>query len=110
MRLKFAAKTLGLQPPILVAWGVAEMVYKLFGAACVLTSGTDGTHKEGSLHYKGMAIDLRTRDLTVDQRMGVFHYLRAILEPLGYDVVVEPDHFHVEYDPKSGENFTSRVA
>jgi len=52
-----------------------------------------------SLHYKGLAIDLRTRDL----KSGVAEKLiRLLKEKLGrsYDIVLEPDHIHLEYDPK----------
>ena len=30
----------------------------------IITSTTDGKHKKGSLHYLGLAVDLRTKDLT----------------------------------------------
>ena len=65
----------------------------------IITSARDGEHSEGSLHYEGKAIDLRTRDLP-----------KALIEELAadlaaglgtaWDVVIEDDHVHVEFDPK----------
>lgn len=36
----------------------------LFGEPLVVTSGKDGAHAVGSLHYDGRAVDLRTKDKT----------------------------------------------
>lgn len=66
---------------------------------CVITSRFDGLHSENSLHYKGLALDFRTRDLTFGQQ----HIWVALCEEaLGphWDVVLEKDHLHVEFDPK----------
>ena len=66
---------------------------------CVITSGTDGRHGENSLHYKGLALDFRTRDLTLGQQK---IWLALCEEKLGedWDIVLEKDHMHVEYDEK----------
>jgi RHS repeat-associated protein len=65
----------------------------------VVTYTTNGTHSKNSLHYSGNAIDLRTRNLTSDERKKV---VASLKEELGsdYDVIDEEDHIHVEYDPK----------
>lgn len=64
-----------------------------------ITSISDGKHSKNSLHYKGRAVDIRTRTL-----MGITPQQMAarIKDDLGkdYDVVVEATHLHVEYDPK----------
>ena len=67
---------------------------------CTITSGSDGTHMTGSLHAKGNALDYRTSHLTSEQRSSV---AAACKEALGenFDVVLESDHLHVEYDPKA---------
>lgn len=62
-----------------------------------ITSGNDGKHSKHSLHYKNKAIDIRTRDM--EQKEKVW---RRIKYTLGrdYDVILEDDHIHIEYDPK----------
>lgn len=90
-----------------------EMVYALWrfvsvfdghGLECIVTSGADSTHKPGSLHYKGRALDFRTKHIPAEQRKLV---LRDLQEELGedFDVLLEGvgkpnEHLHVEYDPK----------
>lgn len=65
----------------------------------VITSGCEGSHMKGSLHYIGEALDFRTRDLTFAEQ--VLWRDRCVQE-LGpdYDVVLEKDHLHIEYQPK----------
>lgn len=62
----------------------------------VITSTYEGTHGEGSLHYCNDAIDVRVPD-----RHGITAK-RDLKVKLGkdYDVVLESDHIHIEYDPK----------
>jgi len=77
----------------------AEYVFGQYGIVPVITSGTDGTHRANSLHYSGDALDFRRRD--ADQAgvtQLVFDGLRYYLGQ-EYDIVLEPDHFHVEFDP-----------
>ena len=64
----------------------------------LVTSGNDSVHMEGSLHYQDRALDFRTRDLTRDE---VTQWAGEIERRLGpdYDVVIESDHLHVEYQP-----------
>ena len=68
------------------------------GKELVVTSCTDGKHMKGSKHYSGYAIDIRTRHLNALEisKLAWFksHYERV------YDMVVEKDHIHVEYDPE----------
>jgi len=64
----------------------------------IVTSTTDGKHKKGSKHYKGLAVDLRTRDLTDEQITSYFNALKLALIRL-CDVVKETDHIHVEFEP-----------
>lgn len=78
----------------------AEYTFQANGYSCVCTSGIDGKHMEGSLHYKAKAVDLRSRHVSAEMLPKIVDELR---ERLGkdYDVVVEGDHIHVENDPKS---------
>ena len=76
----------------------ARSAYAKHGKDVVITSGIDGTHRPNSLHYKGLALDLRTNHLTDGQRVEIMNDLRSLLGD-DYDVVFEGDHFHLEYDP-----------
>jgi hypothetical protein len=89
----------GLQPEILLAIIEAREIYRDLNAELIITSLLDGKHMPGSFHYKGLAVDLRTRHLTKTDRALVAARLRVALGP-EYDVVLEKTHMHVEYDPK----------
>lgn len=79
----------------------------------VVTSAVDGKHMRGSLHYSGAAIDLRfwryverweetATGWRAELKPQYWHLIEDLRERLGpdYDVVVEDDHLHVEYDPE----------
>lgn len=87
----------GLTPQMAIAYTIACRCYGQYD--CVITSASDGKHGPNSLHYKGQALDLRTRHINGQGLQLVVDKLR---EALGaqYDVVLESDHIHVEFDPK----------
>jgi len=100
LRLKPGVRLLGLQPQAVLGIMVARTVYAAFGIPeLVVTSVTDGKHGRGSLHYKGLAFDLRTRNVDPDI---IPSLVAALKDALGseFDVVFEGDHIHVEWDPK----------
>ena len=99
MRLKNGASINGICPDIIVALAPAAVIWERHGQELVITSGTDGKHSEGSLHYSGLALDFRTRYFGADQVVEVAADLRKALG-VDYDVVIEPSHIHCEYDPK----------
>jgi len=92
-----------LAPQMAVAYTIACGVYakhtgNTFGQ-CVITSASDGVHSPNSLHYSGKALDLRTKHLIP----AVVPFLvRDLKLALGeqFDVVLETDHIHLEFDPK----------
>lgn len=86
-------------PQLLNALLQASQVYQVHSAALVITSLSDGTHKQGSLHYRGYAADLRTRDIPPQNVPTLVRDLRRSLGT-DFDVVVEGDHIHIEYDPQ----------
>lgn len=100
--LKQGVSTRGIRPELVVAILAAKDVYNLYGVPFVITSLTDGVHSQTSLHYAGCAVDLRTRDIRGDQAKRVI--VEGIKEALGgspdYDVILEKDHIHLEYQPK----------
>jgi len=65
----------------------------------VITSAVEGRHMRKSKHYTGEALDYRIYYLTHDEK---HDFLENMTEALGddYDVVMQKDHLHIEYDPK----------
>jgi Hedgehog amino-terminal signalling domain len=101
LSLKPGVKIDKLQPQMALALVVAHDVYRELGASCTITSGNDGEHMDGSLHYEGFAVDLRTRDLLPVNKGIVVERLKTRLGS-EFDVVMEADHLHLEYDPRKG--------
>ena len=66
----------------------------------VVTSVMDGKHRPGSLHYVGYAADLRTWAIESDH---LAEFTQGLAEELGeeFDVVLEKDHIHIEFQPKT---------
>ncbi len=87
------AKVAGLRPEIIVAWIVARDIYVEHDTICRLTCGTDSKHKEGSLHYVGLAIDICLPPANLIQT--ILADLRLNLDD-EFDVVLEGDHIHIQ--------------
>jgi len=101
MELKPGASLKGVQWQMFEAALVVECVWQTYGFhECVITSGNDGKHMDTSLHYKGLALDFRTWHIKPDSLVKMAADVRAKLG-LDYDVVIETDHLHVEFDPKT---------
>jgi hypothetical protein len=62
-----------------------------------VTSGREGDHDPASLHYLGLAWDMRSCGLTKKQMYGILPG-----GELCWDIVYYPDWkgYHIEYDPK----------
>jgi hypothetical protein len=100
MRIKDSSvRFVGIQPGILKAFARIEEVYQHFGEEAVITSLNDGNHMKGSFHYKGLAIDLRTRYFDYPTIEMVMIELKLKLGD-EYDIIFETNHIHIEYDPK----------
>lgn len=99
MRLKPGVKLAGVKTEIMFAVLVADQVYREVGKDVVITSVTDGTHSANSLHYKGLAVDLRTSYLTEQEKKFAVEQLKVRLGA-EFDVVLESTHIHIEFDPK----------
>ena len=99
MQIKEGANLNGLDINIRPALVAAEEIWKKAGEELVVTSGMDGTHSAGSLHYYGRALDFRTRYFDTAAAKAVYGALRATLNE-DFDVILHKSHIHVEYDPK----------
>lgn len=102
MMIKPGVRIFGIRPEIVVALSVADGVYReAVQREMVVTSVIDGQHMDGSLHYAGAAADLRTHDLTEAQAWGITELLKLRLGG-DFDVILEADHIHIEFQPKRG--------
>ena len=80
-----------------IALQVVEPILKKHGQELVITSMLDGSHKINSKHYEGLAVDLRIWDIRHPASC-----VSKMKNALGsnYDVILEIDHIHLEFDPK----------
>ena len=80
---------------------VASLLREYFGVAPVVTAGAcSAGHSAGSMHYRGLAIDVRSRDLTADQRTQAGELMAWLLgDP--WCVVLEKDHYHIQWSNKN---------
>jgi hypothetical protein len=98
MKIKKGVSLTGLRlvmRPVLVE---ADRIWDELGQELVITSGTDGEHSAGSLHYYGYAVDLRTRYFTQDEKQSAYIQLIEALEYEGFNVFMHSTHIHVEWD------------
>ena len=108
INFKYDVRSDGIEPEGAYIVIVAHRVWQRYlRKDLTVTSITDGKHSVNSLHYQGRAIDLRVKDDETGLPFDGRHQLIAVRElrrHLGkdYDVVLEPTHIHVEYDPKTG--------
>lgn len=69
-----------------------------------ITSIEDGQHRPNSLHYRGLAFDIRLNDVPPQMHEAIRREVQQLAGP-AYDVIHEyhatdRDHLHVEFDPK----------
>ena len=98
MKIKEGANIQGINIRIRPALVAASEIWKRQGKELVITCGLDGEHSAGSLHYYGLAVDLRTSYFNGETQALVHRELKNALGD-DFDVVREPTHMHVEYDP-----------
>lgn len=78
---------------------VARDAFNEVGADAIITSAIDSKHGNGSLHYVGHALDFRTKHIEKAQASLVADIMAIALGD-DYDVVLESDHLHCEFQPK----------
>jgi hypothetical protein len=106
LHVKEDVKLYGLQPEALWAIDRVEEVFNHNGRHCTITSARGDSHSSHSHHYKGLAVDFRTRHLSETEKQKI---TRDVIHVLGtdYDVVLESNHLHIEYDPSRIEEYPS---
>jgi hypothetical protein len=100
MKIKRGASLNGLKIEMRKPLAAAGQIWEDAGHELVVTSGTDGTHSAGSLHYYGYALDFRTRYFDEPHIVKIAHSLRKALSD-EYDVIIHKSHIHVEFDYSS---------
>lgn len=103
--IKPGARILGTSPCIWVGARIIEGIFERYGKSCVITSGIDGSHSRASLHYAGMAVDIRSKELDETQKDECVNLARSALGE-DFDFILESvgtdnEHFHLEFQPKS---------
>ena len=73
----------------------------IFGVPCIITSGRDSLHVQGSKHSSGQAIDIRTNDKTpeaVALLLHILHYIGESYHVACFDEsqVTSAPHIHLE--------------
>lgn len=104
MKLKLGVLLKDLTPQMVLA---AIVIYDAFwkhSAECIITSANDSGHSATSWHYKGRALDFRTKHVYEGYKAILVTDIKSDLGP-NFDVVLEGlgtdnEHLHVEYDPK----------
>jgi hypothetical protein len=102
--LKPGVDASGIRPELILGLIVISDCFRDHGVNCTVTAIRDGKHMTGSLHYSGAGADIRlasryTQDPATDRK--ILLDARPRLGPQ-YDLLLETDHFHLEFDPKPG--------
>lgn len=74
-----------------------ESAFAAWSLEPVITSTFEGTHSPSSLHYANEAFDIRIPGKHEEK---ILDKIKKSLQPQGFDVVDEHNHWHIEYDPK----------
>jgi len=110
LRFERGISCFGLQPEILWALDQTVLVWDVHGMDYVtVTSGRGGPHSEKSLHNVGLAVDIRIWGIGATLLEEMALALRVALGP-AFDVVVKPDHVHIEYQPKGEQQYLTQLA
>jgi hypothetical protein len=88
---------------LLIAAAVANVAQE-WSVRVVITSGNDSTHMDGSKHYSGEALDIRSK--TFESEASKRRFMSDVLARLGpdYQAILEDhggpnEHIHIEHDP-----------
>lgn len=101
MRWKDTVSFTDLHPAMLLAALRIEQLCS--GKELWITSGNDSTHMKNSKHYKGKALDFRTKTLgTIAERRALETKVKAALGPEFYveleDAGKANEHLHVQFN------------
>ena len=90
----------GIRAEMVPAFLAAYSVFAQHSTSLTITSALDSKHGTGSLHYVGLALDVRTRHIPQNGlKKKIADEIRVALGPQ-YDVILEKTHIHIEFQPK----------
>jgi|14BtaG_2_1085337.scaffolds.fasta_scaffold160238_1 uncharacterized protein YcbK (DUF882 family) len=101
LKLKSGVSVNGVKPELVLGLQVASGYFGSMGIKeMVVTSLVDGKHSSGSLHYVGYAADIR---IWAIEESELAEFTEGLAVELGkeFDVVLEKDHIHMEFQPKN---------
>jgi len=98
MIFKKGVNPIGIRNELMIALIVADRIWIAYKSRLVITSLNDGKHSKTSLHYSGQAADFRI--WAIDSHQLADELSKALGNNPDYDVVVEKDHIHLEWQPK----------
>lgn len=104
MELKSGLKLAGIKPEILLGVMILQELFLENDSYMIITEFTGGQHGINSLHYKGLAVDIRTKSLDPKAKDSILTFGKLRLGK-NYDFILEDagkenEHFHLEFDPK----------
>ena len=97
MRLKHGVNVSGIRSEMMFALMAANDAFGKHGYT--ITSALDGKHSRASLHYVGAALDFRTKHVPEEEHPLIRNQMAVALGEQ-FDVVLEANHIHVEFQPK----------
>jgi hypothetical protein len=107
-----------LRPEIDRLIPLLDACYAAFGVLAICTATTAGHHMKGSLHYKGLALDLRVKHLgDLNRQRSLWNCLKRNIDqayPGLYDVLLESPgeeqaHVHIEVSPTLLAHITTGI-
>lgn len=92
---------LTIVPELLDALKKIETIYGQFGLPVVVTSANDKTHTQGSLHYIGAALDLKTKGLPANVKTQIYTLMKQVFPLPPWYVDLEnlgglQEHIHIQ--------------
>lgn len=91
-----------VHPRIMKALRVVDFYHKLYASndqEAEIVHVMDGKHHKGSRHYVGLAADIRIWYIPAGRLKEFVEFIQKQLG-MDYDVILEKDHIHLEFDPK----------
>lgn len=109
--VRFAVITPALVHMLVALERLSRGMFALPEEGLVITAGSDGRHAPTSKHYKGEAIDVRSKTMSATRRNALMSNLRVELGPQ-FTVLLEDEgrpNEHIHIQVKKGRRFEIRL-